>query len=72
MSQIRNQELLDRIAIKIKRLRERKGISQEVVYIDTKIHIGRIESGKSNLTISTLDAICVYFEIDIATFMKGY
>ncbi len=72
MGQIRNQELLDRIAIKIKRLRERKGISQEVVYIDTKIHIGRIESGKSNLTISTLDAICVYFEIDIATFMEGY
>lgn len=62
--------LLSEVAQRIKQLREEKGISQEVFYIDTDIHIGRIESGKSNITISTLAAICNYLDITLSDFFK--
>ena len=63
-----NNELLLIIAKKIKQLREEKGISQEIFYIDTDIHIARIETGKLNITVSTLQAICDYFEISLSDF----
>jgi len=66
MSQIRDNSLLQKIAIIIKELREEKGVSQEEVYYD--IHIGRIETAKANLSVSTLSALCKYFKIGISDF----
>ena len=66
-----NKILVSSIAKHIKQLREDKGISQEMFYIDTDIHIGRIESGKSNITVSTLSSICDYFEMTLVDFFKG-
>jgi transcriptional regulator with XRE-family HTH domain len=63
-----NKELLLKIAQRIKQLREEKNISQEVFYIDTDIHIARIETGKLNITVSTLHDICGYFEISLSDF----
>ncbi len=68
MKQIRNQDLLLRIALRIKRLRELRGISQEVMYMDTQIHVARIETARVNISVSTLDAICRYFDITLAEF----
>ncbi|HOH74222.1 MAG TPA: helix-turn-helix transcriptional regulator, partial [Paludibacteraceae bacterium] len=51
------------VSLRLKQLREAKGISQETLYIDTDIHIARIEAGKSNITISTLSALCKYLDI---------
>lgn len=68
MSQVKNQKLVEHIAWKIKSLREKSGLSQEIVFHDTGIHIGRIETGQSNITVSTLDAICTYFNTDLETF----
>ena len=65
-----NSILVSNIANHIKQLREDKGISQEVFYIDTDIHIGRIESGNSNITVSTLSAICEYLGITLSDFFK--
>jgi len=65
-----NKDLLLKIARRIKQLREEKNISQEVFYIDTDIHIARIETGKLNITVSTLQAICEYFEIGLFDFFK--
>jgi transcriptional regulator with XRE-family HTH domain len=65
-----NKGLLLKIAQRIKQLREEKSISQEVFYIDTDIHIARIETGKLNITVSTLQAICDYFEISLLDFFK--
>jgi len=70
--QRRNQELLSKIAQRIKRLREEQNISQEVFYIDTDIHIARIEVGKINITVSTLQDICHYFKISLADFFKDF
>lgn len=66
-----NKILVSSIAKHIKQLREDKGISQEMFYIDTDIHIGRIESGKSNITVSTLSSICDYFDLTLVDFFKG-
>lgn len=71
MKQIRNQELLIHIALRIKQLREKNGVSQEIMYFDTQIHVARIETAKCNLTISTLDAICAYFGITLSEFFAG-
>ncbi len=65
-----NRDLLDKMAKKIRQLREKHGISQETFYIDTDIHIARIELGKVNITISTLSDICDYFSISLADFFR--
>lgn len=70
MGQIRDVRLLQKISIVIKQLREAKGMTQEDVYNDLNIHIGRIETAKANLTVSTLSALCKYFKIKISDFHK--
>ena len=66
-----NTELLEKIARRIKQLREEKGISQETFYIDTDIHVARIELGKANITVSTLQDICDYFGVTMVEFLSG-
>lgn len=68
--QRKNTILVSKIANRIKQLREEKGISQDSFFIDTDIHIARIESGRSNITVSTLSAICDYFGITLSDFFK--
>lgn len=70
MSQIKNQKLVEQVARKLKAIREEKRLSQEIVYHDTGIHIGRIEAGNANITISTLDNLCTYFDTDLAIFFN--
>ena len=68
--QRKNIILVTKIANRIKQLREEKGVSQDSFFIDTDIHIARIESGRSNITVSTLSAICDYFGITLSDFFK--
>lgn len=70
MSQIRETKLLQKIAVVIKQLREDRNVSQEEVYNDTNIHIGRIETAKANVSVSTLSALCKYFKIQLSEFHK--
>ncbi len=65
-----NKALLDKIAIRIKQLRNDRNISQLTFFNDTEIHIARIELGKINITISTLKDICDYFEISLSEFFN--
>jgi transcriptional regulator with XRE-family HTH domain len=71
MSQLKNQLLLKKIASRIKLLREKQDVTQEQFYYDTGIHLGRIETGKMNISISTLDSICKYFNLTLEEFFKG-
>lgn len=68
MRQIRNTKLLKKIAIVLKQLREEHGLSQEEVYNDTNIHVGRIETANANPTVSTVSALCDYFKISLSEF----
>ncbi len=70
MAQIKDITLLQKIATVLKEIREANGLTQNDVYYDTKIHIGRIESYKVNLTVSTLSILCQYFEISLSNFYK--
>ena len=70
MGQLRDIKLLQRIALVLKQLREEKGVTQEDVYNDTNIHVGRIETSKANLSVSTLSALCKYFKIKLSDFHK--
>jgi transcriptional regulator with XRE-family HTH domain len=70
MSQIKNKKLLKSIAIQLKELRLHHNITQEDFYNDTNIHIARIETGNNNISISTLDAICKYFDISLSKFFS--
>ena len=66
-----NTELIDKIVKRIKQLREERGISQDTFYVDTEIHIARIETRKINITVSTLKDICDYFSITLYDFFKN-
>ncbi|HEY9082888.1 MAG TPA: helix-turn-helix transcriptional regulator [Vicingaceae bacterium] len=64
-------ELLNKIALRIKTLREEKNITQEIFYNDTGINIGRIERSKRNFSVSTLKRICEYLEITLEDFFSN-
>jgi transcriptional regulator with XRE-family HTH domain len=70
MNIIKDKKLLQKIAIILKDLREKADKSQEEVYLDTGIHIGRVETAKGNINISTLSALCKYFKIKLSDFHK--
>ena len=70
MGQIKDKQLLKKIAVVLKELRESNNLTQQDVYYDTKIHIGRIEAYKVNLSVSTLSVLCNYFEISLSEFCK--
>jgi transcriptional regulator with XRE-family HTH domain len=66
-----NKDLLKKVAMRIKHLREERKVSQEIFFIDTDIHIARIETCKTNITISTLNDICDYFSISLSDFFSS-
>ena len=61
---------MKKVALRLKGLRETAGLSQDQVYIETDIHIGRLETGKVNVSISTLSALCKFYEITLVDFFK--
>ena len=71
MAQIRNQPLLKKIALRLKELRLAQNVTQEHLYNETEIHIGRIETAKVNISVSTLSRLCKYFGISITEFFEG-
>ncbi|MCD8034479.1 MAG: helix-turn-helix transcriptional regulator [Alistipes sp.] len=64
----RDTMLLEAIASRLKALRVAKGVSQETVYEDTGIHIGKIETARYNVTVSTLSKLCNYYGITLKEF----
>jgi transcriptional regulator with XRE-family HTH domain len=71
MGQFRDEILLKKIAVRLQQLRNEKSLTQEDVYNDTNIHIGRIEQGKLNVSVSTLKQLCDYYKIGLIDFFKG-
>jgi transcriptional regulator with XRE-family HTH domain len=68
MAHLTDPSLLRQIATRLKAVREARGLTQEQVFVDTTIHVGRIETARINVTVSTVAALCTYFEIDLPTF----
>ena len=68
MQRWRDTKLLEAVAGRLKELRIAKGVSQETVYEDTGIHIGKIETARYNITVSTLSRLCNYYGITLKEF----
>lgn len=71
MPQQKDEILLRKISFRIKELRLQKGWSQEQFYNETDIHIGRIETGRLNISVSTLAKVCKYLDIELEDFFKS-
>lgn len=71
MGQYRDEILLNKIVARLKKLREQHGVTLEQFLLDTNINISRIESAKSNISVSTMNAICQYFNLTMEQFFKG-
>lgn len=74
MKQFTDESLLQAIARVSKEYRREKGITQENVNNDIKeiykvaFHLGRIETGTNNVSISTLALLCKYYGVTLADF----
>ncbi len=66
--QVRNDLLLKQISEELRKVRLERGISQETVSFDIGTYLTRIESGKLNITISTLADLCESYKISLAEF----
>ena len=66
-----NEELVKAVGKRLRELRLAKGLSQDVVYIDTDVHIARVEMGRYNVTISTLSDMCDYYGVSLKEFFEG-
>lgn len=62
--------LLEKLARRVKQLREEKGLTQYQCYIDTKIHFGRIERGERDISFTTLFKLCDFFEMNVDEFLN--
>jgi len=71
MQRPRNARLIEKIVLKIRKLREEKGVTLQEFYNDTGIHLARIESEKRDLPITTIQRICEYFGLTLQEFFKG-
>lgn len=66
-------ELLLRLASRIKELRLEKNLTQEDAFNDTGIHFGRIEQGKRDVSFTSLKKVCDYFQLTLEEFFsKGF
>jgi transcriptional regulator with XRE-family HTH domain len=70
MGQRRNEKLLTKIAAKVKKLRQDRGVTLEEFNNATDINLSRIEYSKANVSISTLSEICKYFKISLSEFFQ--
>lgn len=66
-----NKALLQEIAAELRRLRKEHALSQIDVYIDTDIHVGRIEQGRTNISVTTLFDLCSYYGVSLEDFFAG-
>lgn len=71
MKNAEDNKLIYQTGKHIKELRAKQGVSQETFYLDTKININRIERGNVNISVSTIEAICDYFDISPEDFFAG-
>lgn len=65
-------KLANYVSTRIKELRTIQGITQEVFYFDTGIHVGRIESSTNHIQIDTLYIICQYLGVSLKDFFSDF
>jgi hypothetical protein len=69
--QVRNDLLLKAIGQKLRQIRLEREMSQENVLFDTDIYLTRIETGRLNVTVSTLSELCRGYHITMKDLFAG-
>lgn len=69
--QRRDEVMLLAIAARLKELRAKTGLKQIEVAKQTGQNIGRMEAAKSNLTISSLEKISLFYGVSLEEFFDG-
>lgn len=69
--QRRNEKVLREVAERLRDLRNKKGLSQDIVYIDTDVNVKRIEVGSINISLTTLVILCNYYGVTLEEFFRG-
>ena len=59
--QRRNEILVKQVVDRLKTVRRERGLTQENVRFDTDLNIGRIESGRHSISLTTLADLCDYY-----------
>jgi transcriptional regulator with XRE-family HTH domain len=70
-SQLKDQALLRSTVDGLKVLRKQRNLTQEDFYNDTGIHISRVETGRVNITLSTLKTILDYYQVPLSVFFQS-
>lgn len=68
--QRRNDFLVGQVVERLKSIRRERGLTQENVRFDTDLNIGRIESGKHCVSLTTLADLCDYYGISLEDFFR--
>lgn len=66
-------EINKRVGVNIRRLREKKGLSQERLALDANLHrayIGQIERGEKNIGLKNLEIIANALNINTAELLR--
>ncbi len=58
------------VIYRLQRLRRERGYTLQEVYDATGIHIARLEASKANMTVITLAALCLHYEVTLADFFR--
>lgn len=67
----RNDEDLRKIIERLKALRREAGVTQREMREQTGLHVSEIEAGRKNISITSLDRICLYFHLTLEEFFEG-
>jgi transcriptional regulator with XRE-family HTH domain len=70
-AQLKDQKLLGSTVDGLKVLRKQRNLTQEDFYNDTGIHISRVETGRVNVTLSTLKTILDYYQVPLSVFFQS-
>ena len=68
--QRRNEILVKQVVDRLKTVRRERGLTQENVRFDTDLNIGRIESGRHSISLTTLADLCDYYNVPLEDFFK--
>lgn len=66
-----NSPFLRELARRLKSIREERHLTLQEVYDSTGVHVGRIETGRRNVTLFTVAMLCRYYRVGIGTVVEN-
>mgnify|MGYP000807445819 CR=1 FL=1 len=68
--QRRNDFFIGQVVAGLRAARLERKLTQENVRFDTDLNIGRIESGRHSISLTTLADLCDYYNVPLEDFFK--